>query len=511
MLISRLHRRNSVAVLAGVVVMAWAGLASGASYYLDPNYTGVNGAPFGDYAAAYNSISAALGSSGVPAGSSPTNPNRLYIAPGTYNTATTGSTAGISYSKANVALIGITGNANDVVITSTLDSAFITSGTTTIGTSGSATLQLKGNNQSAANITFANSTDTPYIIGAGHQMAVSPGGTYTGNSQTSSAPAVALLLQGDEQAFNNVKVLGYQDSLYTKGGRSYFTNSTISGDDDFIFANGTTVINNSNINIDGDHSGGAITAPSTDKRTSNGIVFLNDTISGSSVHGNAVIDSQNAANVNGPAANSTYLGRPWYTQTGGDASAVYINDKMSSAIKSVGWLNWDNTELNSPANNMGNLAEDARFAEFGSMDLLGNPLDVSQRVSWSHQMTAAEAANYTVNNLFASEAGFSWYGKGYPAGDTEPASSTPSFTTGTGSADPTNPNFSYPAFWGDRNVQDEGNASMVTGDPNAYSNPSWTLGGNWDANAQIALIPEPTSAALGFGAVALLGLRRKRR
>src|SRR5205814_1497076 len=109
--------------------------ARAADYLLDQNYGGPNGAPFGSYTAAYSDIASALAA--VPAGSSASNPNRLFIAPGTYNTANASSTAGLSYSRANVAFIGTTGNPNDVVITSTLDSSYVISGTTTIGTTGS--------------------------------------------------------------------------------------------------------------------------------------------------------------------------------------------------------------------------------------------------------------------------------------------------------------------------------------------------------------------------------------
>ncbi|HWB54891.1 MAG TPA: pectinesterase family protein [Tepidisphaeraceae bacterium] len=481
--------------------------ARGANYYVDPSYAGTNGAPYGTYTAAYNSVAAALGSSGVPSGASATNPNFIYFAPGTYNV----GTSSLSYSKSNVDLVGLTGNANDVVITSTLDSSY-NPGSGAIGTTGSSTLQLKGNNVTAANITFANSTDTPYIVNVTHS-AVSPTGSYTGNnSQTSTGPAVALLLQGDEQAFQNCNFLGYQDTLYTKGGRSFFNNCTVSGDDDFIFANGTSVFNNCTINIDGDHSGGAVTAASTDKRTSNGLVFVNSTITGNSVHGNSIIDANNAANINGPNAASMYLGRPWgWTQAGGDASTVYINDKITPAIKPVGWLNWDTTELNSPTKNNGDLTQDARFAEYNSMNLDGSPMDVSQRVAWSHQLTADQAAAYTVADIFAVESGYAWYGLGYPAGD----ASNP----GTGSADPTDPSYSWPAYWGDRNAENETGNDTVAGtvgtppiprNPSAYSDPSWTLGGNWDPYAQLALVPEPATASL-LGGVLLAALHRRQR
>jgi pectinesterase len=479
-----------------------------ADYLLDASYVGVEGAPSGGYAAVYNSITDALGGTGVPAGSSASNINRLFIASGTYNTAFTTS-ASLSYSRSNVALIGLSGNPNDVVITSTLDSSW-NNGTSTLGTTGSATLQLKGNNVTAMNITFANSTDTPYIANLGKQ-AVSPQGNYaTGQAQASNSPAVALLLQGDQQAFQNCRILGYQDTLYTKGGRSYFNNCYVSGDIDFIFANGTTVFNNSQINFDGDHPGGTITAASTDKRTSNGLVFLNSTVTGNSVHGDPVLDSQNAASITGPAANTMYLGRPWgWQQTGGDASTVFINTKMTNAIKSVGWLNWNSNELNvSNGKNNGNPAEDSRYAEYNSMDSTGSPLDVSGRVTWSHQLTASQAAAYSVNNLFSFESGYAWYGLGYPAGD----ASSP----GTGSANPSDPNYSWPAFWGDRNSNNDTANSIVAGtyptpgNPAGYTNPSWTLTSNWDPVAQIAAVPEPTSLfALGSAAGLLLVSRRR--
>ncbi|HSV12662.1 MAG TPA: pectinesterase family protein [Tepidisphaeraceae bacterium] len=490
--------------IAAVIVAASAQLAVATDYYLDP--AGKGG--FGDGTNTFTTIATALGSSGVPAGSSAGTPNRLLIYPGTYNVGTTS----LSYSKANVALIGTTGNADDVVITSTLDSSY-NPGSGALGTTGSATLQLKGSNVSAANVTFANSTDTPYIVSTGH-VAVSPTGSYTGgNAQTSSAPAVALLVQGDGDAFTNVKVLGYQDSLYVKGGRAYFSNSTISGDNDFIFANGTVVFDHSTANIDGDHAGGAVTAASTDKRTSNGFVFLNSTITGNSVHGNPVIDSQNAANASGPAAGTMYLGRPWgWQQTGGDAAVSFINTKMTSAIKSVGWLNWNSNELNAAnGKNGGNPAEDTRYGEYGSTDLLGNPIDTTGRVSWSHQFTASQAAAYSLSDIFSPEATYPWYGQGYP--------STDAATPGTGSPNPTDPKYSWPAFWGDRNSNNDTANSIVSatyptpGNPTSYSDPSWAAGTGWDPNNQLAAaVPEPASATLLVvaGSIVLTSRRRRR-
>jgi pectinesterase len=499
-------------------VILFAGLAGcgetarAGNYYIDPNYAGVEGAPFGSYTAAYKTIATALGASGIPSGASPTNPNRLIFAPGVYNTAITTGVS-LSNSKNNIALVGLTGNPDDVVITSFLDAAY-NPGTGAIGTTGSSTLQLKGNNTSAMGITFANSTNTPYIVSTGHK-AVMPNGDYVNGTtaQTANQPAVALLLQGDQQAFLNCKFLGYQDTLYTKGGRSYFKNSLVSGDIDFIFADGTTVFDNSTINLDGDHSGGTITAASTDKRTSNGIVFLNSTITANSVKNNPIIDPQGAANASGPAANNMYLGRPWgWQQVGGDASTVYINTKMPAAIRALGWLNWNSNELNAANGKQdGNPAKDSRYAEYNSMDSVGNPLDVSSRVAWSHQLTASQATAYTVANLFSFEPQYPWYGTGYPVGDAN--------NPGTGSANPADQNYSWPAFWGDRNSNNDTLNATVSqtyptpGNPAAYTNPNWKVASSWDPMAQLAsaAIPEPSGIVLILSGSILFMLGKRRR
>ena len=448
----------------------------------------------------------------MPAGASASNPNRLFFAPGVYNTAITTGVS-LSNSRSNIALVGLTGNPDDVVITSFLDSAY-NPGSGALGTTGSSTLQLKGNNTSAVGITFANSTNTPYIVNTGHK-AVTPTGDYVNGTtaQTSNQPAVALLLQGDEQAFLNCKFLGYQDTLYTKGGRSYFKNSTVSGDIDFIFADGTTVFDNSTINMDGDHSGGTITAASTDKKTSNGIVFLNSTVTANGVKNNPMIDPQGAANASGPAANNMYLGRPWgWQQVGGDASTVFINTKMPAAVRAVGWLNWNANELNAANGKQdGNPVKDSRYAEFNSMDSGGNPLDVSSRVAWSHQLTASQAAAYSVTNLFSFEAQYPWYGHGFSSVDLN--------NPGTGSANPGDPNYSWPAFWGDRNSNnDTANATVsqtypTPGNPAAYTDPNWKVAGGWDPIAQLATtqVPEPCSVTLAGICASFLAIWRRRR
>jgi hypothetical protein len=191
---------------------------------------------------------------------------------------------------------------------------------------------------------------------------------------------------------------------------------------------------------------------------------------------------------------------------------VYINTKMPAAIRAVGWLNWNANELNAANGKQdGNPAKDSRYAEYNSMDSVGNPLDVSSRVAWSHQLTASQAAAYSVANLFSFEPQYPWYGQGYLVGDAN--------NPGTGSANPADPNYSWPAFWGDRNSNnDTANASVsqtypTPGNPADYTNPNWKVTSNWDPVAQLAVaaIPEPSgiililSGSLPF----LLGKRRR--
>ena len=82
--------------------------------------------------------------------------------------------------------------------------------------------------------------------------------------------AVALLTQADKALFDNVRILGHRNALYTKAtgadeaSRAYFRNCYIEGDEDMILGRGVAVIDQSEIHFLGDRvSSGAITAPST--------------------------------------------------------------------------------------------------------------------------------------------------------------------------------------------------------------------------------------------------------
>ncbi|HVY38426.1 MAG TPA: pectinesterase family protein [Polyangia bacterium] len=105
---------------------------------------------------------------------------------------------------------------------------------TSYGTSGSATFAAFAPGFQAKNLTFAND----YVE------------TSSGSNQ-----AVALMTQGDQLIFENVRVLGNQDTLYVKSGstltvaRAYFKSSYIEGDVDFVFGRGTAVFDGCTLNM----------------------------------------------------------------------------------------------------------------------------------------------------------------------------------------------------------------------------------------------------------------------
>lgn len=208
-----------------------------------------------------------------------------------------------------------------------------------IGTSGSSSFFIYGDGFEARNITFENSSG--------------PVGQ-----------AVAVRVDGDKVKFENCRFLGYQDTLYPHGtkSRQYYKNCYIEGTVDFIFGWSTVVFDNCEIFC---KSGGYVTAASTEQGTEYGFVFRNCRI------------TSNAE------ANSFYLGRPWRNY----AKTVFINCYLDQHIKPEGWHNWGKPEAE----------QTAYYAEYNNS---GPGYVPAKRVSWAHQLTAEEAKQYTLENIF---------------------------------------------------------------------------------------------------------------
>lgn len=196
--------------------------------------------------------------------------------------------------------------------------------------------------------------------------------------------AVAIDVAGDRANFYHVRFLGWQDTLLAWKGRQYYNSVYVAGRTDYIFGDATAYFYQCQIQS---LNGWGITAQyrQTASETT-GYVF-------------------DSCNITGTPANSTILGRPW----GPYARVVYLNTSMDSSIVPAGWANWSSTSNN---------YKTAYFAEYNSSGAGANP---SARVSWSHQLTASQAQQYSVNNflnqdgwLNSAETFLNWLLQNYP-------------------------------------------------------------------------------------------------
>ncbi|MDX5417817.1 MAG: pectinesterase family protein [Hymenobacteraceae bacterium] len=209
-----------------------------------------------------------------------------------------------------------------------------------MGTTGSTSFFIFGDDFSADNITFENSAG--------------PVGQ-----------AVAVRIDGDRVMFTNCRFLGNQDTLYPHGekSRQYYKNCYIEGTTDFIFGWSTAVFDN--CEIYSKKGGSYVTAASTVEGTPYGFVFLNCRLTGDAPKG------------------SYYLGRPWRPH----AKTVFINSYLGPHIKPEGWHNWNKPE-----------AEQTTFyAEYKSK---GPGARAGKRVDWSHQLSKKQLNDYTLEKIF---------------------------------------------------------------------------------------------------------------
>ncbi|WP_163707754.1 pectinesterase family protein [Mangrovibacterium lignilyticum] len=187
------------------------------------------------------------------------------------------------------------------------------------------------------------------------------------NSSGPVGQAVALHVEGDRCQFRNCRILGHQDTLYAagEGSRQYYKDCFIEGTTDFIFGEAIAVFDSCTINSKSDSY---VTAASTSENQPFGYVFLNCTLTADE------------------GVASCYLGRPWRAY----AKVVYLNCALGDHILAQGWSNWSGTERD----------QTAFYAEFEST---GAGANAEERVSWSHQLSAKEAKEYTLENIFKVE------------------------------------------------------------------------------------------------------------
>ncbi|WP_105970344.1 pectinesterase family protein [Streptomyces geranii] len=297
----------------------------------------------------YTTVSAAVAattSSGTAA-----NPFVIAVRPGTYRETVT------LKNKPYVQIVGTSGDASDAtVVYDNASGTVIPGGTATYGTTGSATFTNQSNNTRFENLTISNDFDE-----AAHADLMA---AFTGQ-------AVALMAQGDRQVYDNVRLLGNQDTLYTKQvnagsvlSRQYFTDSYIEGDVDFICGHGTTVIDDSTIKVLTSRTSTPIlSAPQTNSAAAYGFLIADSSIVTDGVNNSAKLS----------------LGRPWSAS----GQQVIRNTSLPAQVLSAPYQNWNSSQT----------WQAARFAEYLNT---GAGADNTGTNTNRPQLTAANEGTYTV-------------------------------------------------------------------------------------------------------------------
>jgi pectinesterase len=260
----------------------------------------------------------------------------ILIRPGVYH-----ERVKIPQDRPRVSLIGLGDDPSAVTITYSMSA--LAAG----GTFFSSVVEVQSEGFEAANLTIQNS------FGPGSQ-------------------AVALMVYSDRAIVHDVRLLGWQDTLYAAAGRQYYSKCYIEGAVDFIFGDAQAVFENSEIRSVGD---GFIAAES--RKTPDGpqgFVF------------NKCKLTQGPAQGATPAKieKGVFLGRPWRPYS----RVVYLDCWMDTHIRPVGWDNWSD-------------AANEKTAWFGEYHSTGPGANTTARAGWAHQLTEKEAAAFQTQKYLA--------------------------------------------------------------------------------------------------------------
>ena len=239
-------------------------------------------------------------------------------------------------------------------------------------------LVLRGTDAATTVITYSDHVGQPGITTPGSYSVLVQAPDFTAEHVTfenaagyTAGQAVALHVEGDRAIFRHCRLVGNQDVLLlaTGGSRQYYQDCYIEGTTDFIFGAGVGVFDHCVIKS---KKNSFVTAASTPAGQAYGFVFL---------HCKLTADTTLAKKV--------YLGRPWRPQ----ARVVYLDCELGRHIAPAGWDNWKNA-----ANE-----QTAYYAEYHSTGPGANP---ASRAPWSHQLTAKEARQYTLRQIFGGKQGW---------------------------------------------------------------------------------------------------------
>lgn len=285
----------------------------------------------------------------------------------------------------NVTLMGLGSTANDTKLTYSLVEGDADALNGSLWGLDCATLHVTGKNFKAYNIAIHNDFD--YINNSNN---------YSG---TQAAQGLALTLEADGAVIYNCHLYGNQDTLYMKSGRSYYYQTQIDGNVDFIFGGEDALayfdeckivaINRTKVNEEtgkGGAQNGYVTAAKHDAKTKPDYGYI--------------FNSCEFTDDGKVADGAMSLGRPW----GASATVAHINCSFSAAYsklpsndsgKDHRWSDWGS----------GATAANADFCEFGSTGAGA----ITEAVLGGKILTADQAANYTKANIFGISNGKQTY------------------------------------------------------------------------------------------------------
>jgi pectinesterase len=275
---------------------------------------------------------------------------RIYIeiVPGVYH-----ERINVTQNRPRVTLLGLGKSAADVVITAAQNAK------SAGGTFFTETAEINGDNFEADNVTFENAV---------------------GNT----GQAVAAAVRSDRAVFKHCRFLGHQDTLFADYGRQYYVDSYIEGGVDFIFGNAAAVFDHTEIHA---LSPGYLTAQSrTSPEQKTGYVIVDSRVttslgSAEDMANRPAADAAGARSTASAIRNGrlfTFLGRPWRMYS----RVVFMHTELSAELAAAGWSKWKQSDAEVPK---------AFYAEYENSGPGWRP---QERVGWSHQLTAAEAAEF---------------------------------------------------------------------------------------------------------------------
>lgn len=295
-------------------------------------------------------------------------PYKIYIAAGNYYEK-------LTITKPNIQLLGESAETTRIYFDAYAGQIYAEG--KTWGTPGSATITIRAKDIQLHQLTIENTFDFLSNDALANDDA----------KRVANTQAVALFLDAgsDKMLVRDTRLLGYQDTLFVNAGRSWFDNSFIAGNVDFIFGKGNALFTDSEIHTLGrgkpNNPHGYLVAPSTQIADEFGLTFIDCKLT----RAESVPD------------NSVPLGRPWhpttqftdgrYADPNVIGKAVFINTWMDSHITLDGWYSMNGTAKD--GTKIPFLPEDARFFEFNSS---GSGAVINDK---RRQLTDEEAKNYT--------------------------------------------------------------------------------------------------------------------